>query len=195
MIQRIKGSSRSQELLSTWVIYLFSFYSRILLLKIFLQKAPEILQNKLHGPSVDWWCFGVAMFLLLCQEPPFWHENHKELFEEIKTKEPYWEDHAYLSPDALSLLKALLLKNPDERLGSQGVSQLKQHPFFKPVDWDKVLEKGYKPPFVPTIQKRHSISIPVTISFFKITYLFSYKSLFSERRTARHVHRCGKKRS
>lgn len=103
------------------------------------------------------------MFLLLCQEPPFWHENHKELFEEIKTKEPYWDDHTHLSSEALSLLKMLLVKDPKIRLGTRGADQLKTHPFFQSVDWDHVLAKKYTPPFVPTLDEREVVAIPVRI--------------------------------
>ena len=101
------------------------------------------------------------MFLLLCQEPPFWHENHKELFEEIKLAEPYWEDHAYLSEDAISLLKGLLQKDPSKRLGVSSIESLKQHSFFKSVDWQKALDKGYSPPFIPPVTDKNAVYIPV----------------------------------
>uniref|UniRef100_A0A7S4MLV8 Protein kinase domain-containing protein n=1 Tax=Vannella robusta TaxID=1487602 RepID=A0A7S4MLV8_9EUKA len=122
--------------------------------------APEILNNQAHGKSVDFWCFGVAMFLLLCQEPPFWHENHKELFEEIKTKEPYWEDHTHLSDAASDLLHSLLKKNPAERLGCNGMEEVKTHPYFATTDWEQVLNKQISPPFPPTVLDRNSVCIP-----------------------------------
>lgn len=102
------------------------------------------------------------MFLLLCQEPPFWHENHKELFEEIKTKEPYWEDHTSLSAEASDLLHGLLTKDPASRLGVSGIDEIKNHPYFASTDWDKVLAKEYPPPYPPSVSKRNSVCIPVS---------------------------------
>ena len=43
------------------------------------------------------------------------------------------------------------MSNPKKRLGSRGADEVKQHPFFKGVDFDKVLRKEYKPPFVPKL--------------------------------------------
>ena len=44
-----------------------------------------------------------------------------------------------LSVKAGSVLKYLLRRDPDERLGcnkEQGFNQIKQHPFFNVLDWD-----------------------------------------------------------
>jgi serine/threonine protein kinase len=103
------------------------------------------------------------MFLLMCQEPPFWHENHKQLFEDIKTDSPYWEDHRYLSVNASSLLHGLLEKDPEKRLGVADIQDLKDHPFFDGVDWAKALQKEGKPPFLPAKSERKlSVCIPVS---------------------------------
>jgi len=43
-------------------------------------------------------------------------------------------------------------KNPQKRLGSQakgGVASIKNHRFFKSIDWEKVKNKGYTPPVIP----------------------------------------------
>lgn len=50
----------------------------------------------------------------------------------------------------------LLLKNinqqPYERLGhQQGAKELKEHPFFHDIDWQKMKNKEYKPPFKPMV--------------------------------------------
>jgi len=135
--------------------------------------APEILQNQPHGKMVDFWCLGVALFLLLYQEPPFWHENHKELFEEIKTKEPYWEDLKELSEGASDLLHQLLKKDPTDRLGHNGIEEIKNHPFFESTDWNKVLAKEYPPPFPPKQTSRNSVCIPVSYDFIYFKYLFT----------------------
>ena len=105
------------------------------------------------------------MFLLLCQEPPFWHENHKELFEEIKTKQPYWEDHTHLSPAASSLLHQLLEKDPKKRIGTNGIEELKNHAYFADIDWDDVLQKKLKPPYIPG-EGKNTVNIPVSKTFY-----------------------------
>lgn len=37
--------------------------------------------------------------------------------------------------------------NPKTRLGSNGIKELKEHPFFNGFDWDKIMEM--KAPFIP----------------------------------------------
>ena len=62
-------------------------------------------------------------------------------------------------PEAKSLIKGLLNKDvscktitniqPESRLGSNGIQEIKQHEFFYDTDWDKIQSKLVKPPFVP----------------------------------------------
>jgi len=42
-----------------------------------------------------------------------------------------------------------LLREPENRLGSNGVAEIKQHPFFEDLDWDNLLD--CEPPFVPKL--------------------------------------------
>ena len=55
-----------------------------------------------------------------------------------------------LSGDAISMVRRLLTKQVEARLGSRdGLSELKAQPFLRPVDW-RALEDGSLPrPHVP----------------------------------------------
>lgn len=50
---------------------------------------------------------------------------------------------AYLSSEALSLLKGLLQKDATKRLGygPSGSAEIKSHPFFRGIDWKKLEER------------------------------------------------------
>jgi len=62
----------------------------------------------------------------------------------------------YFSPDAKSLLKGLLCKNHRMRLGANGIHEIKQHPWFDPIDFG-LLEAGYlDPPFKPSLDEIHA---------------------------------------
>jgi len=56
-----------------------------------------------------------------------------------------------MSPEAKSLLKGLLQRPVDDRLGSgpTDAEELKAHPFFKDIDWDLIEQKKIKPEFQP----------------------------------------------
>jgi len=54
-----------------------------------------------------------------------------------------------------NIIKKFLAKDPEERLGhslrGQGARKVKKHPFFKNVDWIKILDFGYEAPYIPNI--------------------------------------------
>lgn len=52
-----------------------------------------------------------------------------------------------------SLLKGLLQKNPDLRLGSsKGTEEIKNHKWFRGVDWAKLESKKIQPSFRPDVK-------------------------------------------
>jgi len=44
-----------------------------------------------------------------------------------------------------SLLIGLLQKDPKKRLGFNGAEEVKNHPFFKGIDWDDLKSMNYRP--------------------------------------------------
>lgn len=69
--------------------------------------------------------------------PPFYDKSRKEIFHKIKHKEPSF--YAFHSEEAKDLIKKLLQKDPSKRLGSsRGAEEIKEHPFFKHINWDKM---------------------------------------------------------
>lgn len=64
----------------------------------------------------------------------------------------------------MDLLKQLLERNPNKRLGStHGAAEIKRHAFFEGIDWDYVVKKKYKPPLV--INKKVNLNKkPVEVS-------------------------------
>ncbi|KAI3936253.1 hypothetical protein MKW92_044553 [Papaver armeniacum] len=101
--------------------------------------APEILQSKGHNKDADWW------------SPPYTHANRQKLQQKIikeKFKLP-----PFLTSEAHSLLKALLQKEPERRLGSgpTGADEIKKHKWFKPVNWKKLDAREFKPKFKPDV--------------------------------------------
>ncbi|XP_066228957.1 ribosomal protein S6 kinase alpha-2 isoform X2 [Saccopteryx leptura] len=113
--------------------------------------APEVVNRRGHTQSADWWSFGVLMFEMLTGSLPFQGKDRKEtmaLILKAKLGMPQ-----FLSAEAQSLLRALFKRNPCNRLGagSDGVEEIKRHPFFVTIDWNKLYRKEIKPPFKPAV--------------------------------------------
>ncbi|XP_024408012.2 ribosomal protein S6 kinase alpha-2 isoform X3 [Desmodus rotundus] len=113
--------------------------------------APEVVNRRGHTQSADWWSFGVLMFEMLTGSLPFQGKDRKEtmaLILKAKLGMPQ-----FLSAEAQGLLRALFKRNPCNRLGagSDGVEEIKRHPFFVTIDWNKLYRKEIKPPFKPAV--------------------------------------------
>ena len=62
----------------------------------------------------------------------------------------------FVSKEASELLKRLLERNPNKRLGACGrdAEEIKEHPYFKDIDWNKVYKKKIEPPnFIDYMKK------------------------------------------
>ncbi|XP_059908413.1 protein kinase C eta type [Gadus macrocephalus] len=122
--------------------------------------APEILQEMLYGPSVDWWALGVLLYEMLSGHAPFEAENEDDLFEAILNEEIVYA--SWLSKEAVNILKALLTKAAAHRLGCMGSeggeSAVLRHAFFASIDWEKLERRELEPPFKPKIKTTEDVN-------------------------------------
>lgn len=80
------------------------------------------------------------MYDMLTGRPPFYSKNQLEMISKKIDKKSIPIPNR-LSPDARSLLEQLLKIKPEKRLGSNGSMEIKDHPFFRDIDFDKLLRK------------------------------------------------------
>lgn len=113
--------------------------------------APEIVMEHAYDQSVDWWAFGVLLYEMLVGKAPFYGKTEASLFKMIVYGEVKFPSG--MSKDAKDLIKKLLAKQPAKRLGygKKDASAIKQHPFFKGINWMDLKALKTTPPFVPRI--------------------------------------------
>ncbi|XP_059276681.1 uncharacterized protein LOC132030906 [Lycium ferocissimum] len=110
--------------------------------------APEVLLKKGYGVECDWWSLGAIMYEMLIGYPPFYSEDPITTCRKIV----HWRNHvkfpeeARLTPEAKDLICRLLC-DAENRLGCRGADQIKAHPWFKDIKWDKLydMEAAFKP--------------------------------------------------
>ncbi|NWS42567.1 PKN2 kinase, partial [Probosciger aterrimus] len=120
--------------------------------------APEVLTDISYTRAVDWWGLGVLIYEMLVGESPFPGDDEEEVFDSIVNDEVRYP--RFLSSEALSIIRKLLRKCPERRLGAgeKDAEEIKSQAFFKGIDWDALLARTLKPPFVPTLRDPTDIS-------------------------------------
>ncbi|KAJ8245563.1 hypothetical protein GJAV_G00272110 [Gymnothorax javanicus] len=109
--------------------------------------APEILLGQKYSFSVDWWSFGVLLYEMLIGQSPFHGQDEEELFQSIRTDDPFYP--RWLPKDSRDILVKLFVREPERRLGVKG--NIRQHAFFRDVDWTALENRQVDPPFRPTV--------------------------------------------
>ncbi|KAJ4375987.1 cytochrome c oxidase subunit 1 [Neocucurbitaria cava] len=130
--------------------------------------APEVIRNtgmpsyttilvldlhKLgHGTAVDWWAFGILVYEFLVGQPPFWDQNPMKIYEQIV--EGHVRFPSAMSEDARDLISGLCTVDTSKRLGniSGRAQRVKDHPWFKNIDWDKLYNREVNGPIVPHLR-------------------------------------------
>uniref|UniRef100_A0AAR2LUE7 protein kinase C n=1 Tax=Pygocentrus nattereri TaxID=42514 RepID=A0AAR2LUE7_PYGNA len=120
--------------------------------------APEVLTETSYTRAVDWWGLGVLIFEMLVGESPFPGDDEEEVFDSIVNDEVRYP--RFLSTESISIMRRLLRRNPERRLGAgeRDAEEVKKHLFFRNIDWNGLLAKKVKPPFMPTVQSSSDVS-------------------------------------
>ncbi|XP_056128361.1 serine/threonine-protein kinase N1b isoform X3 [Rhinichthys klamathensis goyatoka] len=120
--------------------------------------APEVLTDTSYTRAVDWWGLGVLIYEMLVGESPFPGDDEEEVFDSIVNDEVRYP--RFLSTEAIGIMRRLLRRNPERRLGSgeKDAEDIRKQPFFRNMDWDALLQRRVPPPFVPALTGKEDVS-------------------------------------
>uniref|UniRef100_H2YVX5 cGMP-dependent protein kinase n=1 Tax=Ciona savignyi TaxID=51511 RepID=H2YVX5_CIOSA len=132
--------------------------------------APEIILNKGHDLSADYWSLGILMFELmtgryLCTitqispyvisifSPPFSGSDPMKTYNQILKGIDMIEFPKKISKNAQSLIRKLCRDNPSERLGNQrnGIKDIQKHKWFDGFHWIGLRKGTMAPPTKPQV--------------------------------------------
>lgn len=113
--------------------------------------APEVILGKEYSFSVDWWAIGVLIYEMSAGYPPFFARNPMSIYEKIVTGK--YSCPSYFSKSLKDLLPHILQTDRSKRYSvlKNGTKDIKDHEWFRTLDWEAVLARKTKPSFVPHV--------------------------------------------
>ncbi|KAJ3583127.1 hypothetical protein NHX12_034424 [Muraenolepis orangiensis] len=100
--------------------------------------APEVILNKGHSFSVDFWSLGILLFELLIGSPPFSGSDQMMTYTFILKGVEKMDFPKKISKRPEDLIRKLCRRNPVERLGNlkNGIIDIKKHRWFTGFNWE-----------------------------------------------------------
>lgn len=117
--------------------------------------APEIIKGEEYTKSIDWWSVGTLIYEMLTGLPPFYTDDEENMYHKIMTSDIDFSKPVF-TPDAQDIIRKFLNRDPHQRL--QDPQEIKAHPWFRSIDWNKLDKLELPPPFVPTVKSADDVS-------------------------------------
>lgn len=118
--------------------------------------APEIVMQKGHDKSVDYWEYGILIYELLVGRTPFRSNDPSNMktYNLIMGGIEYVTFPNHVPRSAQHLVKKLCRAIPFERLGCQknGTEDIRCHKWFVGFDWEHLRNQKMKAPFIPKLK-------------------------------------------
>lgn len=112
--------------------------------------APEVILGQGHNRPADWWSLGILAYEMMFGLPPFYHNVAQNMYRKIVKEEVVFKPNINISEEGKDFIRNSLIKDQYKRLGSAGDSlEIMSHPWFKDIDWTKMMAKKITPPFIP----------------------------------------------
>ena len=130
--------------------------------------SQEMLSREGSTKASDIYGIGAILFELISGAPPFYNQDENLMYKNISENKLMFPE--FFSEELKDLLKKMLDKNPKNRIGIENdKSDLKNHEFFRDINWDDIMQKKIKPP-VEMIDVREEYNLKEKAEFKDVDY-------------------------
>ena len=108
--------------------------------------APEITKGEGYSFQVDIWSIAICMYEFFCGKLPFGedYDDPMDIYRAVSQEELSFPNFVK-DEKFMQLMNKMLRKSPTNRLWK--FKQIKEDPYFKDFDWNKLISLSYPPPY------------------------------------------------
>jgi CRP-like cAMP-binding protein len=122
--------------------------------------APELIASTGHTIAVDWWMLGILVFELMSGHPPFESAYPMQIYSKVMkgiSKVPF---PPKCQGPVGDLIKALLKKEPSERLPMQpqGQKKMREHKWYASFPWEEMKSLSMEAPYKPVVKNKKDVA-------------------------------------
>ena len=114
--------------------------------------APEIMRGIIHSFEVDFFAVGIVAYEFMKGKRPYSGKNRKEIKEEMLMRQIAIKEEEIpedWTKESVDFINKLLVRKRENRLGFNGIKEVKEHPWIKYYPWEMILDKTLPSPFIP----------------------------------------------
>lgn len=114
--------------------------------------APEVMCRQNHGVAADYYAIGIIAYEFMYGKRPYQGKSRKEIRDQILGKQIQIkrdEVPENWSLEAADFINKLIQRKPVNRLGLNGPDEVKNHPWLRDFDWNKLSNRTLTSPFIP----------------------------------------------
>ena len=120
--------------------------------------SPEVIIGKPQNQVSDFFSIGIITYELIFGKRPFEGKNKKEIADNMLNTRIKLERNNIpknFSLEVADFINRLLRRKNNQRLGSRGIDEIKNHEWLQDVDWQGIEEKNIDlnyMPFIPVLK-------------------------------------------
>ena len=154
--------------------------------------APEVMRGVVHSFEVDFFAVGIVAYEFMKGKRPYNGKNRKEIKEEMLMKQMGIKEEDIpegWTKESVDFINKLIIRKKENRMGFNGIKEVKEHPWIKYYPWDMILKKTLPSPFIPQNKdnfdlrycaKTEKIGQETKIRYEEILMDDSYKNIFKD---------------